>query len=157
MRLPDERQPDVSLLWHAGPRERFQTLLVHPATGDILTPRATAGGDFFYRFHFELRTAHQGRWVQQGRWIVGVATLQRLRGAGWVLLAAALAHAVGRPAPTVPMGLVWWGVALSLAALAATALATWRPRWLPTAGVAALLAALFVGAAATGCAGAGPG
>ncbi len=84
-------------------------------------------------------------------------TLQRLRGVGWVLLAAALAHAVGRPAPTVPMGLVWWGVALSLAALAATALATWRPRWLPTAGVAALLAALFVGAAATGCAGAGPG
>ena len=75
MRLPDERQPEVSLLWHAGPRERFQTLLVHPATGDILTPRATAGGDFFYRFHFELRTAHQGRWVQQGRWIVGVATL----------------------------------------------------------------------------------
>ncbi|WP_312304000.1 PepSY-associated TM helix domain-containing protein [Diaphorobacter nitroreducens] len=75
MRLPDERQPEVSLLWHAGPRERFQTLLVHPATGDILTPRATAGGDFFYRFHFELRTAHQGRWVLQGRWIVGVATL----------------------------------------------------------------------------------
>ena len=46
-------------------------------------------------------------------------TLQRLRGAGWVLLAAALAHAVGWPAPTVPMGLVWWSVALSLAALAA--------------------------------------
>lgn len=75
MQLPDARQPEVSLLWHAAPRERFQPLLVHPSTGDVLTPRATAGGDFFYRFHFELRTAHQGRWVLQGRWIVGVATL----------------------------------------------------------------------------------
>lgn len=75
LQLPDARQREAMVLWQGAPRERFQTLLVQPVTGEILTPRATAGGEFFYRFHFELRTAHQGRWVLQGRWIVGVATL----------------------------------------------------------------------------------
>jgi uncharacterized iron-regulated membrane protein len=46
-----------------------------PQTGATLQARETAGGEFFYRFHFELRTAHKGRWTIQGRWVVGVATL----------------------------------------------------------------------------------
>lgn len=88
-------------------------------------------------------------------------TLQRLRVAGWTLLAMALAHAAGQPAPAVPMGLVSWGVALSWAALSATALTTWRPQWLSVIGMAALLAGLLTGAVGwwrhTGVAGPGPG
>lgn len=75
MRLPDERTPAVNLLWRDQANSRFQTLLLHPQTGAVLDARETAGGEFFYRFHFELRTAHKGRWTIQGRWVVGVATL----------------------------------------------------------------------------------
>ena len=75
MRLPDERQPWVSVLWRDQANGRFQTLRMDPETGQALHPRETMGGEFFYRFHFELRTAKNGRWVLQGRWIVGVATM----------------------------------------------------------------------------------
>lgn len=75
MRLPDERQPAASVLWRDGSGGRFQTLLMNPATGEKIATRDTVGGDFFYRFHFELRTAHGGRWTIQGRWVVGVATM----------------------------------------------------------------------------------
>jgi uncharacterized iron-regulated membrane protein len=75
MRLPDERTPAVNVLWRDKPNSRFETLLLHPQTGAALQARETAGGEFFYRFHFELRTAHKGRWTIQGRWVVGAATL----------------------------------------------------------------------------------
>ncbi|MDR3064738.1 MAG: PepSY domain-containing protein [Comamonas sp.] len=75
MRLPDARTPTVNVLWRDLPDSRFQTLLLHPQTGAALQARETAGGEFFYRFHFELRTAHKGRWTIQGRWVVGAATL----------------------------------------------------------------------------------
>ncbi|MEG0199733.1 MAG: PepSY-associated TM helix domain-containing protein [Comamonas sp.] len=75
LRLPDERTPAVNLLWRDQANSRFQTLLLHPQTGAVLDARETAGGEFFYRFHFELRTAHKGRWTLQGRWVVGAATL----------------------------------------------------------------------------------
>ncbi len=75
MRLPDERQPAASVLWRDGSGGRFQSLLMNPATGEKIATRDTVGGDFFYRFHFELRTAHGGRWTIQGRWVVGVATM----------------------------------------------------------------------------------
>ncbi|WCM92032.1 PepSY domain-containing protein [Acidovorax sp. NCPPB 2350] len=75
MRLPDERMPAVTVLWRDSGNGRFQTLLMNPATGEALQARETMGGEFFYRFHFELRTAHQGRWTLEGRWVVGVATL----------------------------------------------------------------------------------
>ncbi|MGP3504875.1 PepSY-associated TM helix domain-containing protein [Paracidovorax citrulli] len=75
MRLPDERLPAVTVLWRDSANGRFQTLLMDPATGESIGTRETMGGEFFYRFHFELRTAHQSRWALQGRWIVGVATL----------------------------------------------------------------------------------
>ncbi|MDR2678102.1 MAG: PepSY domain-containing protein [Zoogloeaceae bacterium] len=51
---------------HRGPR-----LLLDPATGEILQGRVTAGGNFLYRFHFEL----YGMDRTWGRWIVGIATL----------------------------------------------------------------------------------
>ncbi len=75
MRLPDERQPWVTMLWRGTDKGRFQTLHMDPRTGDVLRPRETMGGEFFYRFHFELRTAQNGRWALQGRWIVGAATM----------------------------------------------------------------------------------
>ncbi|WP_370681655.1 PepSY-associated TM helix domain-containing protein [Comamonas sp. GB3 AK4-5] len=75
MRLPDPRTPAVTVLWRGTGNGRFETLMLHPQTGAVLQARETAGGEFFYRFHFELRTAHSGRWTLQGRWIVGVATL----------------------------------------------------------------------------------
>lgn len=75
MRLPDERQPWVTVLWRGTDNERFQTLHMDPQTGAALHPRETMGGEFFYRFHFELRTAKNGRWAIQGRWIVGAATM----------------------------------------------------------------------------------
>ncbi len=75
MRLPDERDPVVTLLWRDTGNGRFETLRMNPQTGDAITTRDTMGGDFFYRFHFELRTAQKGRWTLQGRWVVGVATM----------------------------------------------------------------------------------
>src|SRR5690606_24716329 len=52
-------------------REGFKRAIMDPATGELLTPRTTAGGNFLYRFHFELY-GNDRLWV---RWIVGVATL----------------------------------------------------------------------------------
>jgi uncharacterized iron-regulated membrane protein len=49
-----------------GPR-----ILLDPATGEVLQGRTTAGGNFLYRFHFELYGMDR-TWA---RWIVGIATL----------------------------------------------------------------------------------
>lgn len=75
MHLPDERDPAVNLLWHSTGTSRFETLRMNPQTGEAIDVRQTMGGDFFYRFHFELRTAQKGRWTIEGRWVVGVATM----------------------------------------------------------------------------------
>ena len=75
MHLPDERDPAVNLLWRDQPNGRFETLRMNPQTGEPVDARKTMGGEFFYRFHFELRTAQKGRWALQGRWVVGVATM----------------------------------------------------------------------------------
>ena len=78
MTLPDERDPALSLLWRDRPNGRFVTLYLHPQTGQAIDTRQTMGGDFFYRFHFELRSAQQGRWTIEGRWVVGAATMVML-------------------------------------------------------------------------------
>jgi uncharacterized iron-regulated membrane protein len=75
MHLPDERDPAVNLLWRGTGNSRFETLRMNPQTGEAIDARQTMGGDFFYRFHFELRTAQKGRWTIEGRWVVGVATM----------------------------------------------------------------------------------
>ncbi|MDR0440821.1 MAG: PepSY domain-containing protein [Candidatus Accumulibacter sp.] len=46
-------------------------VVLDPATGERLQGRATAGGNFLYRFHFEL----YGMDYMLGRWIVGIATM----------------------------------------------------------------------------------
>lgn len=53
-----------------GGRPRQPTITLDPATGAVLAPRDTAGGEFLYRFHYQLHAMPRG-W---GRWIVGVAT-----------------------------------------------------------------------------------
>ncbi len=75
MRMPDERQNAVTLLWRDTGNGRFETLLMNPQTGEAVEARKTMGGDFFYRFHYELRTAQKSRWAIEGRWVVGVATM----------------------------------------------------------------------------------
>ena len=75
MHLPDDRDPAVNILWRDTGNGRFETLRMHPQTGEAIETRQTMGGDFFYRFHFELRTAQKGRWAIEGRWVVGVATM----------------------------------------------------------------------------------
>lgn len=45
--------------------------VMDPASGELLQARQTAGGNFLYRFHFEL----YGMERIWGRWIVGIATM----------------------------------------------------------------------------------
>lgn len=55
-----------------GGRGRDQnSLTLDATTGEILKPRETAGGNFLYRFHFELYALPRD-WA---RWIVGIATM----------------------------------------------------------------------------------
>ncbi|MDR0701682.1 MAG: PepSY domain-containing protein [Azoarcus sp.] len=50
---------------------RGARIVLDPVSGDRLEGRATAGGNFLYRFHFEL----YGMDRIWGRWIVGIATV----------------------------------------------------------------------------------
>lgn len=73
--LPDERNPVLALSW-AKPGEQAgrrggETMVIDAATGATLSPRPTAGGEFLYRFHFEL----YGLPRSFARWIVGIATM----------------------------------------------------------------------------------
>lgn len=53
-----------------GGRRRPPSLTLDPATGEVLKPRETAGGEFLYRFHYQLHAIPRD-W---GRWIVGLTT-----------------------------------------------------------------------------------
>lgn len=73
--LPTERNPAVEASWRnpgapAG-REGLKRATLDAATGEVLEPRATRGGDFLYRFHFEF----YGMPRIWARWIVGLATM----------------------------------------------------------------------------------
>lgn len=69
---PSDREPLIQLLYQTPkpkPGERgFVRVKLDPATGQAVTARQTRGGDFFYRFHFELETAFP--W---GRWLASIA------------------------------------------------------------------------------------
>lgn len=71
---PSEREPAVRVSWSSpapeSGRRRFQNALLDPATGAELHIRETRGGDFFYRFHFELNM--KPVW---GRWVVGFCAM----------------------------------------------------------------------------------
>ena len=66
--LPSARDPGLSVSWQMpgnegrrGPREQRQ---LDPLSGEVLQVRDTRGGDFFYRFHYQLQMPHPwGRWL----------------------------------------------------------------------------------------------
>lgn len=87
---------------------------------------------------------HDDAWGREG----SATRLRLLRRAGAALLTLSLLLAIARPgAPTAALGVTWWSVALSVAALAATATATWLPRRLPALGLLGLAGAALTGLA----------
>lgn len=70
--LPGARANAIEVAWENGDtRERA---LLDPASGAVLAPRATQGGEFFYYFHFSLHYLP----ATLGRWIVGLCTIMSL-------------------------------------------------------------------------------
>lgn len=76
LELPSERQTTVQASW----REKGETRTgraglkraeLDAATGEPMVARETRGGNFLYRFHFELHAMPR----PVGRWIVGIATM----------------------------------------------------------------------------------
>ncbi|CAB3673723.1 PepSY-associated TM helix domain-containing protein [Achromobacter pestifer] len=69
---PSNREPLIQMLYQVPkpkPGERgFVRVKLDPSTGQAVSGRETRGGDFFYRFHFELETAFP--W---GRWLASIA------------------------------------------------------------------------------------
>lgn len=70
--LPDARDPLLALSWR-GPEGRGQVLL-NPLDGRRVEARDTRGGDFFYRFHFQLHYIP----VLLARYLVGIAAMMML-------------------------------------------------------------------------------
>lgn len=82
---------------------------------------------------------HEGAWARAG----APRRRRLLRRTGGALLALSLLLAIGRPGVlTAPLSVAWWAAALSVAALATTATATWLPRHLPALALLALAAAV---------------
>ncbi|MGF0239776.1 PepSY-associated TM helix domain-containing protein [Rhodococcus sp. IEGM1300] len=67
--LPSVREPALSVRWQQAPAKRgergqFTEKLLDPQTGTEVQARETMGGDFFYRFHFQLQMPYPwGRWL----------------------------------------------------------------------------------------------
>ena len=52
--LPTPDRPTLDLFWRRKPGTPPGQAMLHPATGTPVAVRDTRGGDFLYRFHFEL-------------------------------------------------------------------------------------------------------
>lgn len=67
--LPNAREPGLTLRWQQAPAEpgkrgQFTKKTLDPQTGADVQGRETMGGDFFYRFHFQLQMPYPwGRWL----------------------------------------------------------------------------------------------
>ncbi|HJR77024.1 MAG TPA: PepSY-associated TM helix domain-containing protein [Nitrospiraceae bacterium] len=61
IQLPTTRIPVTKIFWKAG--DSFEERLIDPVSGDVLTARETRGGDFFYRFHYQLHLDDPGVWM----------------------------------------------------------------------------------------------
>ena len=66
--LPDSRDPGLSVMWQdtldPGKRGNFIRKVLDPVTGQPVQARESMGGDFFYRFHFQLQMPYPwGRWL----------------------------------------------------------------------------------------------
>lgn len=73
IRLPDGRSNSVYAFWRTrGQGQRaFGEANFDPATGQKVSARETQGGEFFFRFHFQLHYLP----VVWGRWIAGIAAM----------------------------------------------------------------------------------
>ena len=71
IRLPTLRDPSLSV--SAGERRRGGGQLLDPVSGEPLQARDTAGGNFFFHFHY---TLHLPRTL--GIWVVGLAAMAML-------------------------------------------------------------------------------
>ncbi|WP_200845120.1 PepSY domain-containing protein [Roseomonas sp. 18066] len=76
--LPDTRESAIRVFWRdPAPRDPaargrgFRSAVLHPDSGEAVAARETQGGEFFYRFHFELHYLS----VFWGRWIIVVCTM----------------------------------------------------------------------------------
>lgn len=67
--LPDQRQQTINVYWSSD--KGYDNANLNPQTGEKIAARDTRGGEFFYRFHFELF----GFPVLIGRIIVGIAAM----------------------------------------------------------------------------------
>ncbi|WP_331311989.1 PepSY-associated TM helix domain-containing protein, partial [Methylobacterium oryzae] len=64
IKLPSAETPAVEVYWWPHPDGPFDHALLDPATGEPARVRDTRGGDFLYRFHFELSLPPiWGRWI----------------------------------------------------------------------------------------------
>ncbi|KRP41996.1 PepSY-associated TM helix domain-containing protein [Pseudomonas poae] len=66
--LPNSRDPGLSVMWQdkldPGKRGNFVQKVVDPVSGEAVLARDSKGGEFFYRFHFQLQMPHPwGRWL----------------------------------------------------------------------------------------------
>ncbi|RON54742.1 PepSY-associated TM helix domain-containing protein [Pseudomonas frederiksbergensis] len=70
--LPTAREPGLTVRWQQAPAEpgkrgQFSKKSLDPLTGAEVQARETMGGDFFYRFHFQLQMPYPwGRWLSTG-------------------------------------------------------------------------------------------
>jgi uncharacterized iron-regulated membrane protein len=67
--LPDDRTPELSVSW-TPEKGRFQEKSLDSLTGAPVQARESKGGEFFYRFHFQLQMPHP--W---GRWLASLAAM----------------------------------------------------------------------------------
>ncbi len=69
--LPTERAPALAV--STGEQRRGERTYLDPLSGEVLEPRETVGGNFFFRFHY---TLHMPRLL--GIWLVGFAAMAML-------------------------------------------------------------------------------
>ena len=63
IQLPDERSPELAVNW-APLKGRSQSKTLDSLTGQPVQVRESMGGEFFYRFHFQLQMPYPwGRWL----------------------------------------------------------------------------------------------
>lgn len=61
--VPEARETALPLYWEAADGS-WHDVLLDPGSGQLVKQRATLGGEFFYRFHFELQMPYPwGRWL----------------------------------------------------------------------------------------------
>ena len=67
IRLPSEREPALSVSWRdkdAVGRRGSNNRSLDAQNGEVIEARDSRGGEFFYRFHFQLQMPHPwGRWL----------------------------------------------------------------------------------------------